>query len=829
VAFVPAYVNGANRTAVPFTLSGGEVGSTCHYSVQSSGGGAVVSGSLVVASGESTVGPLDLSGLGDGELTVSAYLTDVYGNAGSVATDQAPKDVVAPVVPTVLALSDPVNQASAGSVAFSGQAEAVSTVLYRFESSGGAGTVEGSCAAGVGGAFGVSGLDVSGLPDGTLTLSVSGVDAAGNQSAWATGRTATKDTVAPSGYGVAFVPAYVNGANQTAVSFTLSGAEVGSTCQYSVRSSGGGPVAAGSTVVAAAVSTVGPLNLSVLSDGTLTLVVGLTDPRGNTGTPVQSQTAKDVAPPAVPVVSALTHPVNQASVGSVAFSGQSEAGATVLFRLASSAGGLVEGSCPVAPDGGFGVSGLDLTGLADGTVTLTVSAQDAFGNQGLSGPGGTALKDTAAPGVPVLTGVTGAIAAATVAQFGFSGTAEPGATIAYTLAPDGRADEGLSGTVPVSPAGTFSRVGMDTASLPDGVLVLRLHAEDAVGNASAEAVSEPIVKDTVAPELDLLAPAPGPVSGDEAFRFVLSEPGEVQASLDSVNWLPLVSGVTTLQQLAGFSALGQTAFAVVLVARDALGNAAARSYGFVKDTTPPSGYAVEFAAGFVDSSATADIAFAIRDAELGAVFSFVISDSSESRGTVLGSGVIAEADQTVAEVPIAGLGQGTLTLVLVLTDSAGNAGPEAVATTVLGTTLEVPLAFGWNTVGCTVAAVDSVADILAEAAGRADGAVVRGAFHGFMAGVPTALVGEVPPCFGYAYRLFADRAGTLRIRGVAGSGLGSPSVGWNYMAPGTDMLASEVPATWSLWSDDLPGTGHRRLLGEVLLPGGVPLWAYVAP
>ena len=197
-------------------------------------------------------------------------------------------------------------------MAFSGEAEAVSTVLYRFESSGGAGTVEGSCAAGVGGAFGVSGLDVSGLPDGTLTLSVSAMDAAGNQSAWAAGRTATKDTAAPSGYGVAFVPAYVNGANRTAVPFTLSGGEVGSTCQYSVQSTGGGPAVAGSTVVASAVSTVGPLDLSGLGDGTLTLSAFLTDVHGNPGSAASAQVPKDVAVPAVPTVSALTDPVNLA-------------------------------------------------------------------------------------------------------------------------------------------------------------------------------------------------------------------------------------------------------------------------------------------------------------------------------------------------------------------------------------------------------------------------------------------------------------------------------------------------------------------------------------
>jgi len=811
-----APVNGA-RPIVLTTDGLGSVGG----SVDQAQWGAVQSGVSTLA---------DVPGFGslpEGAFTLYLRDSDLAGNVGRLPVGLV-KDTLAPAVFGLSINPSRINAANRHALTFTlSGAEVGTTCSYSITSAARA-AVNGSFA--VVAASQVSpAISVIDVEDGLLTVTAVLSDAAGNSGPPATDEVA-KDTVAPSGYTVAFEPAYVNASNQSAVWFILAGGEAGATCHYTVQSSGGGVGVTGSSVLASGTGPVGPMSLLGLADGTLTLAVYLTDPLGNPGGAAQGRVGKDVSAPAVPVVETLTRPVNQAAAAAVGITGRAEAGATVFCHLVSTGGGaVVDGSCLVGADGHFGVTGLDVTSLADGTLTLTVWSRDVAGNQSATGAGGTAQKDTVPPAEPVLASVSPAINAASVAQFAFSGTAEPGSMISYTLGPQAGGGAGLSGTLSVNAGGAFGLSGMNVAGLPDGVLELRLSAQDGVGNPSAEAHSGPIVKDTGAPEFELTAPRPGPVSGDEALVFSVSEPATVRASVNGEDWTVLETGVTTVQQLAGFGVLGEVLFTVSFSVQDAAGNTASRNHDFTKDTILPSGYAVTFAEDFVDSSATGDLAFGILNAEVGATFSFVIRDSASSRGRVAGGGTVVEADQIVTGVSIAGLAQGTLTLELALTDAAGNTGPSATATTALGTTLEVVLGDGWNAIGCTVAAVDSVDEILREAAGRADGALVQSALHGYTGGLPTALAGDVVPEFARAYMLFAGRAGTLRVRGVAGPGLGAPPAGWTYAAPGEDMLASDVPASWSLWSDALPGLGYRRLLGGVLLPSGVPLWVYVAP
>lgn len=98
------------------------------------------------------------------------------------------------------------------------------TYSYSITSSGGGTAVTGTGSV-TSASQHVSGINVSGLADGTLTLSVTLKDAAGNPGEAATA-TAVKDTTAPSGYTVSFSSLYVNQSNCGAVSFQISGAEV---------------------------------------------------------------------------------------------------------------------------------------------------------------------------------------------------------------------------------------------------------------------------------------------------------------------------------------------------------------------------------------------------------------------------------------------------------------------------------------------------------------------------------------------------------------------------------------------------------------------------
>ncbi|MEZ2415246.1 gliding motility-associated C-terminal domain-containing protein, partial [Muriicola sp. E247] len=83
-------INGGNETAVSFTFTAAEVGATYNYSFTSSSGGTPVSGSGIVVSAGETISGNDLSGLGDGTITLSVTLTNINGT-GAPATDTASK------------------------------------------------------------------------------------------------------------------------------------------------------------------------------------------------------------------------------------------------------------------------------------------------------------------------------------------------------------------------------------------------------------------------------------------------------------------------------------------------------------------------------------------------------------------------------------------------------------------------------------------------------------------------------------------------------------------------------------------------------------------
>jgi len=105
---------------------------------------------------------------------------------------------------------------------------------------------------------------------------------------------AVTDVIAPSGYAVAFTTDPIGATNQGAASFQITGAEVGTTFAYSVSSDGGGAPATGSGTIATATQNVTGLDLSSLSDGTLTVSLTLTDAAANTGAAVTDTVTKDV-------------------------------------------------------------------------------------------------------------------------------------------------------------------------------------------------------------------------------------------------------------------------------------------------------------------------------------------------------------------------------------------------------------------------------------------------------------------------------------------------------------------------------------------------------
>lgn len=101
VAFTTDPVNNANQTAAAFSISSAEIGSTYNYTISSSGAGTNVTGSGTITTATQNITGVDVSGLGDGTLTISLTLTDTASNVGAAVTDTVTKDIVAPYIVSV--------------------------------------------------------------------------------------------------------------------------------------------------------------------------------------------------------------------------------------------------------------------------------------------------------------------------------------------------------------------------------------------------------------------------------------------------------------------------------------------------------------------------------------------------------------------------------------------------------------------------------------------------------------------------------------------------------------------------------------------------------
>jgi len=240
----------------------------------------------------------------------------------------------------------------------------------------------------------ISGIDVSGLNDGTLTLTVYLTDSVGNQGADATA-TVVKDTVVPADYSVKIDQDYINNSNQNALSFTFSGAEVGASYNYTITD--GTNSVEGSGTISTATDKISGIDVSSLSDGTLTLTVYLTDEAGNKGGDVTDTVKKDVVAPTVTVDSLITSDNTPELTGTV-----DDGSATIQVTVGSytyQATVLTTAN----KDGTYNWT-TDVTDtLSDGTYDVSVTATDQAGNVGNDDTSNELIIDTTAPTLDSIT------------------------------------------------------------------------------------------------------------------------------------------------------------------------------------------------------------------------------------------------------------------------------------------------------------------------------------------------------------------------------------------------------------------------------------------
>ncbi|MEN2284499.1 hypothetical protein AAGF08_20305, partial [Algoriphagus sp. SE2] len=100
---------------------------------------------------------------------------------------------------------------------------------------------------------------------------------------------------------------------------------------------------------------------------------------------------------------------------------------------------------------------------------------------------------------------------------------------------------------------------------------------------------------------------------------------------------------------------------------------------FCSDFEAPTGYTATIDQDPITDGNSSNVSFTFADAEIGTTYNYTFSTSA-SAATVTGSGTIATATDQVTGIDLSGLGVGTVTLSVTLTDPSGNIGDPATDT-----------------------------------------------------------------------------------------------------------------------------------------------------
>lgn len=361
--------------------------------------------------------------------------------------------------------------------------------------------------------------------------------------------TVTFDRTAPSVVPVAFDQAFVNNANQSAISYTFSGAETGSTYSYTI-SDGVTTTSPATGNITTTNQQISPIDLSLLGllDSNLSLSVYLTDPAGNISSVLSASISKDV-----------TAPSNQDTVypaGSTKGSGQpvtivsSGSSTNEVWFAPVGTTTFVEGPTMTKASGIATTIDAPTTG---GSYRIFVI--DQYGNYSFAS-------------VAVLT-VDAVAPADQDLVFAASTTKGPGQAVAITASSSHGAQGGAaSDTVWFAPAGTTTFVAGPTMTsatgsaisinspTQDGTYVM--FVIDSVGNVSTASTAVLTVDATAPADQDSVFSAPVTVGGSKPVTISASSSfaGQGGSASDTV-WLApfgttvFVANGTTITSAAG--------------------------------------------------------------------------------------------------------------------------------------------------------------------------------------------------------------------------------------------------------------------------------------
>ncbi|OEK00317.1 hypothetical protein BFP97_01770 [Roseivirga sp. 4D4] len=455
-------------------------------------------------------------------------------------------------------------------------------------------------------------------------------------------------------------------------------------------------------------------------EGAETIIVDITGVTNGSESGTQQQTITiidddDITPPSgysVTMDDALIN-ATEATASTFTFAG-AEVGATYNYTVSSDGGGTDvtgTGTITTATDQ---ITLADLSGLSDGTLTLSVTLTDPSGNIGATANDG-ASKDATAPTAPVVSSITDDTGSNGADQItsdntpDVNGTAEANSTVEVFV-------DGVSvGTTNADGSGNWTMVYNGTSARADGSFDVTANATDAAGNISATSSALSVTVDTAAPD----APVVSTITDDTGANgtdqntndATLSFSGTAEANATIEVFIDGTSIGTTTADGAGQwifnhegTTLADAVYSVTAKATDAAGNTSVESSALsvTVDTVAPAAPTVDLDAAFdTGASDSDDLTNATTlkfngTAEANADVEVFINDVSfgVTAADVVGAWTLTTSPLTLT---------GEISVKAIATDQVGNTGAASqVLTVTIDTEVTSP----------TLSPADNATDIL---------------------------------------------------------------------------------------------------------------------
>ncbi len=540
----------------------------------------------------------EVKALSEGNVSVTADVSDAAGNAATQATKTVVYDRTAP------ALTGAVSVASSNATATQAKVGDVITVTFTTD-----GSQSGSPTATIlghtatvtnttGHTYTATYTLVSGDTEGAVSFSIGASDAAGNAMTAVTAVTdssaVTFDKTAPTlAISTVATDDKINDSedeSSVTVSGTSAGADgrtltvdVGGTAKTAIIASGG----AWSVSLSSA-------EVKALTEGNISVTADVSDAAGNAATQATKTVAYDRTAPNAPAAPDMTAGTDSGASSTddttsnttPTFTGTAEAGSTV--KLYDTDGTTLLGTTTADGAGAWSITS---SALVAGVHSLTVKATDAAGNTSAASIALSVTIDATAPSAPSApdmaagsdTGSSSTDDTTSTTTPTFTGTAEAGSTVKL-YDTDGTT---LLGTTTADGTGAWS---ITSSALVAGVHSLTVKATDAAGNTSAASIALSVTIDATAPNAptapDMTAGTDSGSSStdDTTSNTTPSFTGTAEAgstvTLYDTDGTTLL-GTTTADGTGAWSitssALGAGAHLLTVKATDAAGNASTAS------------------------------------------------------------------------------------------------------------------------------------------------------------------------------------------------------------------------------------------------------------